>query len=94
MPIRIFSSYSVANFQAKVDVSLRSSVLDPAGEATKSAAIKLGIKGLKKLRIGKSIDIEIEASNEREAKQQVERLSDRLLANPVIEDWSLELKPL
>ena len=82
------------NFQAKVEVSLRSSVLDPAGEATKSAANKLGITGLRKLRIGKSIDIEIEASNEEEAKKQIEHLSDRLLANSVIEDWALELKPL
>ena len=82
------------NFQAKVEVSLRSSVLDPAGEATKSAANKLGITGLRKLRIGKSIDIEIEASNEDEAKHQVEHLSDRLLANSVIEDWSLQIKPL
>ena len=84
----------MSNFQAKVEVSLRSSVLDPAGEATKSAAIRLGVKGIKKLRIGKSINIEIEASNEEEAQDQLKHLSDRLLANPVIEDWSLELKPL
>ena len=84
----------MSNFQAKVEVSLRSSVLDPAGEATKSAAIKLGIKGIRKLRIGKSIDIEIEASNQDEAKQQIELLSDRLLANPVIEDWSLQLNTI
>ncbi len=84
----------MSNFQAKVQVSLRSSVLDPAGEATKSAAIKLGITGLKKLRIGKSIDIEIEATNVEEAKQQVELLSDRLLANPVIENWSLEISSI
>ena len=81
------------SFQAKVEVSLRSSVLDPAGEATKSAANKLGITGLKKLRIGKSIDIEIEASDVQEATTQLELLSDRLLANPVIEDWNLELSP-
>ena len=79
------------NFHAKVQVSLRTSVLDPAGEATKSAAIKLGIKGITKLRIGKAIDIEIEASDEQEATTQLELLSDRLLANPVIEDWKLEL---
>ena len=79
------------NFRAKIQVSLRPSVLDPAGEATKSAAIKLGVKGLTKLRIGKAIDIEIEANTKEEAKSQVEMLSDRLLANPVIEDWSFEL---
>ena len=81
------------NFRANIQVSLRPSVLDPAGEATKSAAIKLGIKGLTKLRIGKSIDIEIKASTQEEAKDQIEMLSDRLLANPVIENWNLELLP-
>ena len=81
------------NFQAKIQVSLRPSVLDPAGEATKSAAIKLGVKGITKLRIGKSVDIEIEAVSEKEAKIQVEMLSDRLLSNPVIEDWTLDLFP-
>ena len=75
-------------------MSLRPSALDPAGEATKSAAIKLGVSGLTKLRIGKSIDIEIEAPNKEQAKQQLELLSDRLLANPVIENWSLELNPI
>ncbi len=81
------------NFRAKIQVSLRPSVLDPAGEATKSAAIKLGVKGINKLRIGKSIDIEIEAVTEEEAKNQLEMLSDRLLANPVIEDWTLQILP-
>ena len=81
------------NFRAKIQVSLRPSVLDPAGEATKSAAIKLGVKGITKLRIGKSVDIEIEAVSQEEAKNQVEMLSDRLLSNPVIEDWTLDLFP-
>ena len=79
------------HYNANVDVSLRSSVLDPAGEATKSAASRLGIKGIKKLRIGKSINIEIEASNEAEARDKLELLSDRLLANPVMENWELKL---
>ena len=47
---------------ATVNVALRPSVLDPAGEATKSAALRLGIKGINKLRIGKAISIEIEAT--------------------------------
>ncbi len=81
------------NFRAKIQVSLRPSVLDPAGEATKSAAIKLGVKGITKLRIGKSVDIEIEAVSQEEAKTQIEMLSDRLLSNPVIEDWTLDLFP-
>ena len=53
-------------FKARVDVSLRPSVLDPAGEAARSAAQKLGIEGITKLRIGKAIDLELEAPDEEE----------------------------
>ncbi len=47
-------------FAVKVFVRLRASVLDPAGEATKSASIKLGAEGIKSLRIGKMIEVKIE----------------------------------
>ena len=80
------------NFQATVLVSLRSSVLDPAGEAAKSAANRLGVDGIKKLRIGKAVSLELNAPDEEEARRRVELLADRLLANPVIEDWTLDLK--
>lgn len=78
-------------FSAHVQVSLRSSVLDPAGEATRAAAARLGVDGIKTLRIGKSIHLELEAPDRATAQAQLELLSDRLLANPVIEDWRLEL---
>ena len=77
-------------FQARVFVHLRPSVLDPAGEATRSATMRLGIDGVTQLRIGKSIELEIEAENKDEARTKIELMSDRLLANPVIEDWTLE----
>ena len=64
-------------FRARVQVSLRPSVLDPAGEATRAAAARLGVDGVRSLRIGKAIELEL--------------LSDRLFANPVIENWQLEL---
>jgi len=78
-------------FQARVQVSLRPSVLDPAGEATRSAAARLGIDGVRRLRIGKAIEVELEAEDAATASRQVELLSDRLLANPVIENWQVEL---
>ncbi|WP_320676686.1 phosphoribosylformylglycinamidine synthase subunit PurS [Prochlorococcus sp. MIT 1300] len=81
-------------FKARVDVSLRPSVLDPAGEAARSAAQKLGVKGISKLRIGKAIDLELEAPDEDEARRRVELLSDRLLANPVIEDWTFDVESI
>ena len=82
----------VSLFKARVFVHLRPSVLDPAGEATRSATKRLGIDGVTQLRIGKSIELEIEAANKEDARSKIELLSDRLLANPVIEDWILEFK--
>lgn len=79
-------------FHARVLVSLRPSVLDPAGEATRAAAERLGVEGVNRLRIGKAIDLEVEARDVGEAEAKVQKLSDRLLANPVIEDWSLDIK--
>jgi len=65
-------------------------VLDPAGEATRAAAARLGVEGVKRLRIGKAIEVELEAPDRLEAQARLELMGDRLLANPVIEDWSLE----
>tara|TARA_Y100001968_G_C18963318_1_gene528768 strand:- start:104 stop:367 length:264 start_codon:yes stop_codon:yes gene_type:complete len=83
----------MSQYTARVLVHLRPSVLDPAGEASRAAAKRLGIEGITKLRIGKVIDLQIIASDESEARKRLEILSDRLLANPVIEDWTLELTP-
>ena len=77
-------------FKARVLVHLRPSVLDPAGEATRSATKRLGIDGVTQLRIGKSIELEIDAANKEDALSKIELMSDRLLSNPVIEDWTLE----
>ncbi len=79
-------------FRARVQVSLRPSVLDPAGEATRAAATRLGVEGIQRLRIGKAIEVELEAPDRAVAQQRMERLSDRLLANPVIEDWTLDVE--
>ncbi len=83
---------TVPRYQARVLVRLRPSVLDPAGEATRGAAARLGVEGISKLRIGKAVELEVDAPNATEARRRLELLSDRLLANPVIEDWSLELQ--
>ncbi|MFM1901315.1 MAG: hypothetical protein RLZZ216_1891 [Cyanobacteriota bacterium] len=82
----------VPRYQARVLVNLRPSVLDPAGEATRAAAARLGVDGVTRLRIGKAVELELQAPDEAEARRRLELLSDRLLANPVIENWSLELQ--
>ncbi len=78
-------------YQARVLVSLRPSVLDPAGEATRAAAARLGVGGVRRLRIGKAVELELDAPDRATAEAQLEQLSDRLLANPVIENWTLEI---
>ena len=83
---------TVPRYQARVLVRLRPSVLDPAGEATRGAAERLGVEGISKLRIGKAVELVLDAPDADEARRRLELLSDRLLANPVIEDWSLELQ--
>ena len=90
--IRSDQQLTVPRFQARVLVRLRPSVLDPAGEAARGAAERLGVEGISKLRIGKAVEIELDASDEAEARRCLELLSDRLLSNPVIEDWTLELQ--
>ena len=84
-------SEPVPRYQARVLVHLRPSVLDPAGEAARAAASRLGVDGVERLRIGKAVELELEASDEAAARRSLALLSDRLLANPVIENWTLEL---
>jgi phosphoribosylformylglycinamidine synthase len=50
------------------------------------------VSGVRRLRIGKAIELELEAPDRATAQAQLEQLSDRLLANPVIENWQLEIQ--
>ncbi len=81
-------------FEVKVYVRLRPSVLDPAGEAIKSASSKLGVQGITSLRIGKMIEVKIEGNEEKIVKEKIGLLCDRLFANTVIEDYEYSIKKI
>ena len=81
-------------FEVKVFIRLRPSVLDPAGEAIKSASKKLGVEGVTSLRIGKMIEVKIEGKGEDEIKEKIDLLCDRLFANTVIEDYEYSIKKI
>ena len=81
-------------FEVKVSIRLRPSVLDPAGEAIKSAANKLGVDGINSLRIGKLIEVHLEAKEEEELKEKIDLLCDRLFSNKVIENYDYSFKKL
>jgi phosphoribosylformylglycinamidine synthase subunit PurS len=78
-------------FNSRIYVTLRPSVLDPAGVAVQSGAQHLGYDNVDSIRIGKYIELNINAESEDQAKEQLNQLCDQLLANPVIENYRFEL---
>lgn len=78
--------------KAIVNVALKQGVLDDQGKATHHALDTLGFKDLvKNVRIGKQIIIELNSSNEEEARVEVTKMCQKLLANTVIEDYDIEI---
>ena len=78
-------------FQAQIYVTLRPSVLDPAGTAVQSGIAQLGCEGVEGVRIGKYVELNVTAKDEPEAAQKLDQICDQLLANPVIENYRFEL---
>jgi phosphoribosylformylglycinamidine synthase len=74
-----------------VYVRLKPEVLDPQGEAVKRALGTMGIEGVRDVRIGKLIELELEDGSRAELDKKLARMADELLANPVIEDYEVRL---
>jgi phosphoribosylformylglycinamidine synthase PurS subunit len=74
-------------------VRLKPEVLDPQGDAVRRALGKLGFEGVKDVRVGKVIEIEIDEAHAGAADlgQCLQRMADEMLANPVIEDYEVRL---
>lgn len=81
----------IRKYQAGIYVTLRPSVLDPAGVAVESGLKQLGYDNVEQVRIGKYIELMITAANEETARTQLDRICDQLLANPVIENYRFDL---
>ncbi len=77
---------------AKIYVTLKAGVLDAQGDTVKSALETLGFKGVGDVRIGKFLVITLDGRTREEATAQVEEMCRRLLANPVIEDYTFDLE--
>lgn len=78
-------------YNARIYVTLRPSVLDPAGVAVQSGLKHMGYENVEQVRIGKYIEMMLNAESEDAAKQQLDVICDRLLANVVIENYRFEL---
>jgi phosphoribosylformylglycinamidine synthase len=77
--------------RARVHVTLKSGVLDPQGEAIRHALGSLGFSGVDKVRQGKVIELELEETDPARAEATVRDMCEKLLANTVIENYSVEV---
>jgi phosphoribosylformylglycinamidine synthase subunit PurS len=80
--------------KARIHVRLKSGVLDPQGKAICNALAALGFKGVAEVRQGKLIELELAETDAIRAREQVEAMCRALLANPVIEDYTIDFVAL
>lgn len=78
--------------KANVYVTLKEEVLDPQGDAVRRALTALGFEGVRSVRVGKLIELDIDASDREQAVTDLRRMGEQLLANTVIEDFEVELE--
>jgi len=78
-------------YKAKVTITLRKSILDPQGKATHHALQNLGLANINQVRIGKVIELNINAENEEKAFEVAKTASEQLLANTVMEDYEIQV---
>ncbi len=77
--------------KARVQVRLKAGVLDPQGKAIGNALTGLGFTGIGEVRQAKLIELELAENDATRAREQVDTMCRELLANPVIEDYTIEL---
>ncbi len=77
--------------KAKIHVTLKQGVLDPQGKAVQHALGSLGFSGVEDVRQGKFIELELSETDESKARADLEEMCKQLLANTVIENYSIEI---
>ena len=75
--------------KVNVYVTLKREVLDPQGDAVKRALVSLGFEGVKDVRVGKLIEVEVEGDDRAKAEADLKKMAEKLLANAVIEDFRI-----
>ncbi|MCH8028804.1 MAG: phosphoribosylformylglycinamidine synthase subunit PurS [Candidatus Dadabacteria bacterium] len=81
----------MSEYKVKVVVRLKSVVLDPQGKTVLSALRNLGFSQVQDTRVSKFIEMDVKGDNPAIVKEQVEQMCSKLLANPVIEDYEIEV---
>ena len=78
--------------RVKIFISFKEGVLDPQGKAVERSLHSLGYQEVRDVRMGKYLEIGIEASSREAAQARIREMCDKLLANPVIEDYRFEIE--
>lgn len=79
------------NYIAEIKIMPLKDLLDPQGKAVVGGLTNLGFKGIGDVRIGKHIQLNIEAADLAEAKKVAEEATQKLLANPVMEEYTISV---
>lgn len=79
-------------FKAKVIIKRRKSILDPQGKAAEQGAQLLGYKNIGNVRINKEVEFFVNLDSREEAVKEVTEFSEKLLANPIMEDFEVLLE--
>ena len=78
--------------KARVYVSLKAGIFDPQGATIQQALNGLGFSGVSRVNVGRYFDIELDSASSADARQQLSKMCDQLLANPTIEQYSIEIE--
>ena len=81
-------------FKATISITLRSSILDPEGKTVHHALTNLGYDEIDRVRMGKRAEVWIDEEEEDEARRVATEACEKLLANPVTENFEIELEPV
>lgn len=79
-------------YKATINVTLKKSVLDPQGQTVLHALGTMGFKDAKSLRVGKFFELSLDADSKQKAEARIKEMCDKLLTNPVIEDYTFQLQ--
>lgn len=77
--------------RARVLVTYKTSVFDPQGDALAKTLHRIGFTQVKGARVGKTIELDLSSNSKEEAKKEVHKMCETLLANPVIEAFTYEI---
>lgn len=77
--------------RVRVFVTLKKGVLDPQGKAVENSLHSLGFTSVSEVRMGKYLELQVDADGAEDAEGQTRRMCEKLLANPVIEDYRFEV---